>query len=246
MGQVLEVGGEVILSRRDLSKLPSIPHAELPAVYETAKAAITKCDRIDECKDWADKMAALGSYARQSHDDSLRKMAERIQARAIRRVGELMNELAPAGREAPRKLKTVSVSGMGTHTTSKNKLAAAAGISRNQMATATKVANVPEREFNSAVESDDPPTITELAAIGNKKNSSVPDHLNGINPEHFKLSTQAQGTIRRFVDFASATDPIEIVSGSHDREKQEILKNSAILIDWLGRLCMLLQAKGNQ
>ncbi len=38
----------------------------------------------------------MGSYARQAKDDSLRKMADRIQARAIRRCGELLRQIEPA------------------------------------------------------------------------------------------------------------------------------------------------------
>src|SRR4029077_1414514 len=59
--------------------------ARLPATYEEARAAIAECERIDECKGWSDRAAALASYARQAKDDSLRVMAVRIQARAERR-----------------------------------------------------------------------------------------------------------------------------------------------------------------
>jgi hypothetical protein len=61
---------------------------------------LAECDRIDECQDWADKAEALTSHARQANDDELRHMADRIQARAIRRVGELLKEipLAPGTR----------------------------------------------------------------------------------------------------------------------------------------------------
>src|SRR5262245_38639552 len=44
--------------------------AQLPAAYEAAKDALAKCDQVDECKDWADKAAAIASYARQAHDDT--------------------------------------------------------------------------------------------------------------------------------------------------------------------------------
>jgi len=64
--------------------------ARLPDTYEQAKAVLAKCDCIDECRDWADKMEALSSYARQSKDTALRNMADRIQARAVRRCGELL------------------------------------------------------------------------------------------------------------------------------------------------------------
>jgi hypothetical protein len=52
-------------------QLPSIPNAKLPAAYTVAKRALAECGKVDECKDWADKAAALGSYAKQSGDKSL-------------------------------------------------------------------------------------------------------------------------------------------------------------------------------
>ncbi len=67
--------------------------APLPIVYERATKALAECARIDECQDWANKAKALASYARQSKDDTLRKMADRIQARAIRRCGELLKQV---------------------------------------------------------------------------------------------------------------------------------------------------------
>jgi hypothetical protein len=70
--------------------------ALLPATYEAAHKAIAKCSRIDECKSWSDKSAALASYARQAKDRSLGVMAERIHARAVRRCGELLKQV-PSG-----------------------------------------------------------------------------------------------------------------------------------------------------
>jgi hypothetical protein len=65
--------------------LPAITSAKLPASYAAAKVALSECTAIDECQTWADKAEALASYARQAKDDELRKMADRIQARAVRR-----------------------------------------------------------------------------------------------------------------------------------------------------------------
>ena len=74
--------------------LPDIDAARLPHVYLHAREALSSCSRIDECQDWADKAEALASYAKQSHDDTLHKLADRIQARAIRRAGELLKQIA--------------------------------------------------------------------------------------------------------------------------------------------------------
>jgi len=70
----------------------NVAQARLPDRYGWAKAALAECQRVDECKDWADKAAAMASYARQSDDDTLYKTAIRIKSRAIRRCGELLKE----------------------------------------------------------------------------------------------------------------------------------------------------------
>lgn len=54
--------------------------AEFYAKYEAAKAALQECAAVDECANWP-TMAALGSYARQSQDKSLERLARRVQAR---------------------------------------------------------------------------------------------------------------------------------------------------------------------
>jgi hypothetical protein len=62
-----------------------IAKARLPATYEQAKMALTSCEKIDECQTWANKAEALASYAKMADDDSLRVLADRIQAQAVRR-----------------------------------------------------------------------------------------------------------------------------------------------------------------
>lgn len=49
--------------------------ASLPATYEAARTALSECARIDECQGWADKAAALASYAKQADDKQLENMA---------------------------------------------------------------------------------------------------------------------------------------------------------------------------
>ncbi len=148
----------------NLKNLPTLPKPKLPAAYETARVALEKCSRIDECADWANKSEALSSYAKQAKDDTLRKMADRIQARAIRRCGELLKQVKP------------SVGGQPTHrggSTSRSKAARDAGLSKDQKVTALRVVNIPKDEFESAIESSEPPTITELAKRGTDVSKST-------------------------------------------------------------------------
>ena len=83
----------------DNARLPacyeSAKTALLPACYQNAKAALANCEQIDECQSWADKAAALASYARQAKDNQLLKMSTRIKDRAVRRAGELLKQIEP-------------------------------------------------------------------------------------------------------------------------------------------------------
>jgi hypothetical protein len=146
------------------SKLPGvIAAANLPVSYEKAKTALAECERIDECKDWADKAAALAAYAVQSQDDTLFKLARRIKDRAVRRMGELI-EAIPEARGANRNISSSDATKVSTR-----KEAAAAGISTGQATRAIRVYRVPREEFERQVESDNPPTVSALAKQGKRK-----------------------------------------------------------------------------
>lgn len=171
----------------------NIPPARLPETYENARNALAECQRIDECQSWADKAEALASYAKQADDDSLRKMADRIQARAIRRAGELLKQIEPGrgARDGKR--------GEGAHTPlTRADAAREAGMSKHQQVQATRVANIPDSDFEQRVESDSPPTITKLAEQGKKK-KEPPAHLEGRTPEQFNKCLHFEGAFKDHV-----------------------------------------------
>jgi hypothetical protein len=58
-------------------------------ILETGRRR-TRAPRLAPSSNWADKAEALASYAKQANDNTLRQLADRIQARAIRREGELL------------------------------------------------------------------------------------------------------------------------------------------------------------
>ena len=124
---------------------------DMPATYEIAKRALAHCERIDECQEMANQAAAIAVYAAQAKDDSLIIMAQRIQARAIRRCGELLKALPAAG------------------TPTRTSVARAAGMSRVQQRQAAQIAQIPERRFEQIVESTTPPKPYKLAEIGVRK-----------------------------------------------------------------------------
>lgn len=167
-------------------------NAKLPQTYANAKSALYSCVSIDECQSWADKAAALASYAKQSQDEELMKMATRIRDRAIRRAGELLKQIKPAPNQ--------HVAGAGAHT-SRTDAARDAGMSKHQQVQAVRVANVPAETFDKLVESPTPPTVTKLAAMGTKPAPRPVIDLKGRDPEAFN---RAMHFMAEFEDYAKA------------------------------------------
>ena len=212
------------------ANLPPVAKAKLPEVYQQAKNTLQRCEKIDECQDWANKAEALASYARQAGDASLREMADRIQARAIRRCGELLRQIAPAKNQHDAKQRART----GTDTSTRTQAAADAGLSKRQKDTALRVANVPKEEFEQVVEGPAPPTISELADRG-KKSAPLVD-LRGRDPQEFTLSTEAQGHLRRFAEMAERTSPAAAARGAFERERESMCAHAQIVHSWLESL----------
>src|SRR6266487_3590629 len=148
-----------MVAMTDYMQLPAeiadlVGSARLPQSYERAKQALAECDRIDECKDWGDKAAALASYARQADDPVLEKYARRIRLRAYRQLGELLREIKPS--KGGRPSKTCA----DVPASSRSQAARDAGLSRDQQVTALRIAAIDEDEFEAAVESPQPPGTT--------------------------------------------------------------------------------------
>lgn len=208
-----------------MSNLPVLPTAKLPGNYEDAKQYLAVCARIDECQDWADKAEALASYAKQADDTTLRKMADRIQARAIRRAGELLKEYDGRGRPAE--------NNNGGDVISQMQAAQNAGMSQRQKETAVRVANVPEADFEGAIESDDPPTVTALAEQGTNHRAI---DLKGRDPGDFRAATIYLGLMRRLREYTDNNHPEDVFAGLSDRETESFVVDIDIVISWLLRL----------
>ncbi|WP_191284951.1 hypothetical protein [Aliiroseovarius zhejiangensis] len=158
----------------EISEIPgSIDQARLPATYAAAKTALATCQNVDECKDWSDKAQALASYAKQAQDEELEAYARRIRNRAIRRMGEVLQNIEPAANHHG------NSTGGDAPTTSRAQAAREAGISKDQQVQAVRVARVPEQVFEDKTEADRPATITQLADIGRKRR---PSSLDGRDP----------------------------------------------------------------
>lgn len=127
------------------------------------------------------RAANHANTADRAGDESLRRMADRIQARAIRRCGELLKTFDGRGRPGKNSNGTVVVS--------QGKAAGDAHLSQRQKETAVRVANIPREQFEKAVESEKPPTVTALAERGKASRPRPILDLGGRNEEEFALST---------------------------------------------------------
>lgn len=200
--------------------LVGVKSAKFPAAYESAKIALAECARLDECKDWADKAAALHSYAKQSDDRTLERMAARIRARAIKRTGELLREFQ-TGEKGGRPKENDH----GSEVVSQAQAGADAGMSRRQIETASALAKIPEAEFEAAVERETPATITEL------RNWKRPQDI-----EAFKKATAGIGRIQDFAKFCKEHDFKQIAAGLSLDEAEDVGENAEDIRWWLAGL----------
>lgn len=206
-----------------------INEAHLPVTYENAKAALAECHRVDECKDWSDKAAALAAYAKQAEDDELEKVAMRIRGRAIRRVGELLKEIDSAS-GAHRK-------STGDHTFSRSEAAREVGLSKHQQVQATRVANVPEETFNELVEAEKPATITQLAEAGRKpatKSSPKPESqtlvdLGGRTHKEYNTALHFIGDVETYARELSERDVDHALTCLSENDRIELRRHLGVI-----------------
>lgn len=202
--------------------------AQLPRTYEAAKRALSECSEVDECKDWADKAAALASYARQAEDDQLERMAQRIRARATRRAGELLKQIDAQGS------RTDLQPSVGDHTKlSQADAAREAGMSKHQQVQAVRIASIPEDDFEAQVESPKPPTLTQLAQQGIQRREAPPkpeQWLQGRDPKMFNRALHFTALVTEYAADLAKSGAVEILPHLDDGQRLK-LRNALRQID---------------
>jgi hypothetical protein len=207
-----------------------IAKARLPATYEQAKMALASCEKIDECQTWANKAEALASYAKMADDDSLRVLADRIQAQAVRRIGELLKQFDARGGDQG---KSEGAHTFASAEPSRQEMADRAGLSKHQQVQAVRVANVPEEKFVVAIEAPKPATVTQLAEMGKK--------VHGVPEDSFKRATHLIGTVKRFANFCQTNAPETVAAGVLPDEILELRAGMLVIEAWLKLLALDLQ-----
>lgn len=179
--------------------------ARLPSTYQAAKAAISQCARLDECKDWADKASALASYAKQAQDTQLEDMAKRIRARATRRAGQLLQQIEPSKGGRPAKTNE------GAHTSfsSRRDVAAEAGLSEHQKVQAQRLATLPEAQFEEMCEQGE--TVTKMAEAGTQRR----------NVDR-KAAKALMAAVRAYSSKVAALDLSEALAGLDEAQRAEM------------------------
>lgn len=214
--------------------------APLPVVYTNAIAALANCERVDECADWKNKAEAIASYARQSKDETLLHTAMRIKGRAVRRVGELLREIP----EQPGKRTDLEPkAGAGPRLETRANVAERVDMSPRQVKDALRVAAIPEKKFERAIEADKPATITELAKLGTKPKAPSGEYLRGRDPRDFNASLHGLAAVRNFARDAQSKDIAAIVRGTDDDGREKALVHIKAAMAWLTRLQAALEKK---
>jgi hypothetical protein len=204
----------------------TIASAKLPNTYVDARNALAKCDRIDECKSWADKAAALASYAKQAEDDQMLVMARRIQLRALERGGELLAAVKAARGGDRGNAATGGRPPVG----SRKAMANSAGLSPDQAKTMLRIVNVPPAIRDAMIESAAPPTAQEMADRGKR-------HIVKPSPHREEWADWVFG-VRRLVKIPACGlrvlarhDP-----GGHDKFLEEARSAQKNLTIWINEL----------
>jgi hypothetical protein len=158
---------------------------------------------VAEAKAWADKTAALAYYASLMNDRPLSNFALRAEARAERRMGELLKQI-PEQRGGDR--GNAATGGRPPVAETRTRAAEDAGLSEHQRKTALRIANIPRDEFEAAVESVAPPTITALAERGTTSRS-----IDLGQAERVRLA-MAHSSLAAFATFCSTCDPVFVAT----------------------------------
>jgi hypothetical protein len=167
-------------------------------------------------------------------DHSLRLLADRIQARAVRRMGELLRQFDGRGDHMKKDGNVLFLT--------QKQAAERAQISERQRKTAVCVANIPENTFEAAVESEKPATVTKLAEMGRagRKNKTAAqlDEISDDMLDEISDDMRADNIIEILAelrDGTAAVSPETVAAGVRDSEVHDALADVEPIRVWLDR-----------
>lgn len=126
------------------------------SIYDNAKYWIAQYEAVDEVKEYRDKAAAIQAYAKQANDYELERKAAHARVRAERRAGELLKDSEKAkGNQHVNSAKS-------NDTTEQVPTLSQIGITKDQSSKWQQLANVPEDEFEKALETSPTPSAHSI------------------------------------------------------------------------------------
>lgn len=139
--------------------LPAPAPQSLPLSYSEACRAIAFCVRVDECRGWADKAAAVAAYAKMVRNVQLEADAKRIRLRATRRIGEII------GKDGRTAIVRLGIRGNAV-------VPEAAGLSNWERTRSRAIARIPDAMFEKIAVAKDVPSPDLLARAYVAKNGA--------------------------------------------------------------------------
>jgi hypothetical protein len=151
-------------------------------------------------------------------------MAERIQARAVRRCGELLKEV-PSGqgsRNQHGQLRDGAVT--------RQEAARDAGLSERQKVTALRLAALPAPKFDSLLECESPPTVTQLAELGRQTRSAEQPKPGSTGDDRV---ARARELFKRFQEFCKQNKPSDVARECTGQDGKPLRAFVVALRQWL-------------
>ena len=127
--------------------------------YDAMCRAISACHKVDEVKDIRAKAKALAAYQHQAQNFEAERECQQIRIRAERRCGELLKEISVAKGGQPYQSRGARGS---PHVT---KTLAQLGITADQSSDWKKLAEIPDKEFETSLVAMDKPTTSGMLRI---------------------------------------------------------------------------------
>jgi len=190
--------------------------------YNKAVIAVQECAKLDEAKEWTDKMSALAYYHKQAGDKTLENYAIRIRHRGQRRMGELLKQFDARGGD--RKTDNFKKEDNLHFDNSINNIASSVGLSEYQTKESIRFANIPEEKFEQIIESDNIPTKSEIAKLGTKQRE--------IKVDKSYKAVGFVSDLRQFIKSCNEDDPIFLLSVMDEKQKKETLEMIKKVENW--------------
>ncbi len=191
-----------------MKRLPAIPKSdrEMPLLYQEAVNAIAACKTFDEAKNWSDRADAMAAWAKIYADDAIEREAKSLKLHAYRRIGLLAAEMRPLtfrGRQG--------VQGPSS-------LLQEQGFNKSKTASISKIARMPQKQFEAVAASKKPPSPSVLT-----------NRYLRPNPEWAEMSNrmhQLQSAIRQ-------AHPKDMAGSLSEKDTEAAMKSCLELLHWL-------------